>query len=100
MVRRLYGGLIAAASLAHMGILAMGVLQGWFPLDLRSGLLLSAAFLLAMLALCCSLWALRMGVEPHEHQLGGFFLDCRECGRQRDPELTFCGACGSRATSG
>ena len=97
MVRFVYAGAIALASVGHMVVLVLGVVQGWFSLDLRSGLLLFAAFLLAMLALCCSIWALRLGGLGNSHNVAGFYHPCGECGREHDPELSFCWSCGARA---
>jgi hypothetical protein len=97
MSRSIYAIAIACASVVHIGVLVVGVVQGWFTLDLKSMLLLSTAFLLAMLALCCAIWALRLGSDWEPSRASGFFLDCPECGRERDAEHSFCVTCGARA---
>lgn len=94
MGRSVFAGLIAVASLIHMGTLVAGFMLGWFETQATSMLLLAGAFLLALFALASSLWILR-GTTTLAHDVSGFFLDCHECGRPADHEHTFCIGCGA-----
>lgn len=95
MGRRIAAGVIALASVGHMILLVVGVNLGWFPLSASSILVLATALLLALLALAASVWVLRTEDFREFAMWADRVFECRQCGRQRQPDHAFCTACGA-----